>query len=264
MDKDMFRYHDKNDALTIALINKIEPYQKYWEKSEKRILEIIDRYLEQTTNKSQILLDVGCGNGRLLPRFNKKFEKMVVIEPDIDRLNSTIHLSKEIDLHKKCQFLNYKIEDYITTEKFDCILCSHIIQHVSVEILSKILAKLRQCIKNSGALFLMTCHSHKREDYFAKDYFLNRSIYEDVIDKREFEKLIKSSSGELPIHFFTYRSLKKLINDAGFKIIGYQVFHILFNYNLVDRIAYRDILINKTGFLKQFFGRDIFIAAKPQ
>lgn len=257
-----FSYQDKKDELTIALINELQPYPDYWGKSEIRILQRVDRYLEKLPTAKNSFLDVGCGDGRLLSRFGGLFDNVVAIEPDQERLNTAVNMSKEIGIFEKCVFLKMKIEDYDSLKKFDCILCSHIIQHVSVKKLEKILSKLKKHIKDSGILFLMTCHSTKRNDYFVKDYFHNEKIFEGEISKTEFEKLVKTSNGMLPIHFFTYKNLNKLLNKAGFEVFDFQVFHILNNFGLLDYIIDRDRLVNKLSFLKSYFGRDMFVAAK--
>jgi len=263
MSVNHFRYHDKNDELTIALINELESLPGYWAKSENRILQRVDLFLKELPTPKNSFLDAGCGDGRLLSRFGGLYDNVVAIEPDQERLNTAVTMSQEIGIFEKCMFLKTKTEDYDSSEKFDFILCSHIIQHVGVLKVEKILSKLKKLIRDTGILVLMTCHSTKRNDYYVKDYFHNNNIYESEISETEFENIVNFSNGILPIHFFTYENLNKLLKKVGFKVFDFQVFHILNNFGLLDNIIGRDRLINNLPLLKSYFGRDMFIAAKP-
>lgn len=76
-----YNYPDKNDVITSKIINKSKGYQKYWQKSENRILRNIERNLKSNGG----FLDVGCGYGRMLEKLEKYFSDIVGIEPDRNR-----------------------------------------------------------------------------------------------------------------------------------------------------------------------------------
>ena len=65
-----YKYPDKDDRLTIELINT-EYDGPYWEKSEAAVLEKAGEAIKALPEKddSKRLLDLGCGKGRLIGTF---------------------------------------------------------------------------------------------------------------------------------------------------------------------------------------------------
>ncbi|MBO4360480.1 MAG: hypothetical protein J5822_06350, partial [Eubacteriaceae bacterium] len=71
-----FSYPDENDRLTNELIHN-DYDREYWHESEERILSDAEDYLIRTFGREELargaFLDLGCGTGRLIPRFARLF-----------------------------------------------------------------------------------------------------------------------------------------------------------------------------------------------
>ena len=262
MGKTDYVYPDVADQLTIAIINKLEPFYNYWQESEKRILFRIIDVIKSEKREKASLLDAGCGDGRLLLTFAKYVDSIVCVEPDKKRLEIAIGNSKNLGIQEKCSFVNERLEEFRCKKAFDYIICSHIIQHVSEDSAKIIIAKLSSFLKEDGTLFIMTCHSTLKDDFYVKDFFRTGDIQEENISKEEFEQLAQKGSGALPIHFFTEDNLKRLLAHSGLKVHDTKVFHILGNEPDMPGTVERDDYINSSNGLKQRYGRDIYLQAR--
>jgi len=78
------------------------------------------------------------------------------------------------------------------------------------------------------------------------------------IDKKEFDKIIGNHCGILPVHCFSVNSLKKYL--ANFEIIKIKLFHNLYLSNFLDKLIFRDYLVN-LFFLKSL-ASDVCIIAR--
>ena len=75
-----FRYSDRGDVLTGQLI--AGDYDSvYWEKSEDRVLDRALEYVKDKFGEDMLpylsVLDLGCGCGRLMPRFSALFSSVI-------------------------------------------------------------------------------------------------------------------------------------------------------------------------------------------
>ena len=170
-------------------------------------------------------LDAGCGRGRLLPIFGDIFKRGVAVDPDVKRLQDAIGVTKEFD-PKKCaiKFSNVSVQKFETDETFDCILCSHVIQHVATNDIAIILKKIRDLLKKSnGKLILSTTNWKEKDDIFYVIHSLNNK--QKVVSQIEFDECVEQNNDWLPVRYFTERSLRQLLENAGFKIIFLKKYH---------------------------------------
>lgn len=263
--KDHYSYPDKNDALTVKFIAIKQPFEGYWDKSEKFILERmkkpVEAYVESKTNTC--FLDAGSGTGRLLPEFESYFDKILAIDPDEHLLEIAKDTAEKFGLSKKVIFQKTSIEK-IDWEKgsVDVILRSHVLQHVHTEAVANILAKFEQLLKNNGLVFITTCHSRKNYDFYTKMYLKNREVIEEGIEKNEFNFLSRNEKDILPIHFFSKKNIFRMLRGFHFEILDFKSFHILNRIPFVDHIVFRNRLINSFSLLQTRLGRDMFIACR--
>jgi 2-polyprenyl-3-methyl-5-hydroxy-6-metoxy-1,4-benzoquinol methylase len=256
-----YQYPDRKDEITAENIKKIELYPGYWEESEKNVLNIAKKLIKTNAGYERFL-DAGCGEGRLIPVFEGQFEEIVAIDPDQERLTMAEELIRDRGLAKKTTLKNAGIEEFEDRNKFDFILCSHVLQHVHTDVVPIIIKKLRNLIKVDGLLCITTCHSVKSRDYFAKELLRNSELLKEPIYEGEFNSLI-NSKGILPVHFFAFGEIRKLLDNNGFKIIEFRVFHL-------DKMAAGHIsnerideVVNLDPELMEANGLDIMIAAVP-
>lgn len=257
-----YTYPDIDDALTTSLINLIEPFEGYWEQSERYILNIIKKYLQKRARKeNSFFLDAGCGDGRLLSEFKGFFDNVVAIDPDIKRLQIAEESLQKQVTSSKISFKPIAIEQLDDNQKFDFILCSHVLQHINADNVQLILRKLKSLLKKNGLLAIMTGHSDSNQDKYLKNYFKNSEIIEEIISKEEFNSLICNNSRVLPIHLFSSQNITQILTNLHLKILEIKSFHILLDLYGLDHLIFRDRLLNYSEFFKQRVGRDMLILA---
>ncbi len=227
MMKQRYVYPDYNDEITIKMIDEKESINGigYWQKSEKRILDIMKKQIAKYIIKDNTwFLDAGCGDGRLLPEFEKYFDNILLIDPDKHRLDSAKRLVNRLNLSKKVKCKTLSIESIESKQKFDVILCNHVIQHVHTDNVKKILEKFYKILKKEGLLFINTCNSTKKEDYFVKQFIKDSKTFEVIIRKEEFNSLVYNKK-ILPIHFFDKDNLINLLKNLNFNVLDFKKFH---------------------------------------
>jgi len=253
----MYFYPDTDDKITQNLIRYKEPYKGYWKKSEEYMLSLAEEIFK--SSKYERLFDLGAGKGRLLIRFSKYFNKIIAMEPDKKRLKAAKENVKKEGLKNivfiQKSFLNSKLPK----SYFDVVVCSHLIQHINTKDIKPTLDRIYEILKNNGILILATNHSNN--DAFFKSFSDGNTVSEHEISENEFNSLIANKQNILPIHFFSIKTLKKELKK--FSINKLKVFHDLYPENFLDKVIFRDCIIN-LFFLKKFFGRDIFIIARKE
>jgi len=125
-----------------------------------------------------------------------------------------------------------------------------------------IIKKLRDLIKEDGLLCITTCHSTKDDGYFEKEIIKNSELLNGPIYESEFNSLI-NSSGNLPVHFFEFGEIEKLLADNGFKIVEFRVFHLERMPEGYENVEGIDNIVNLDPELKETNGLDMMISAMP-
>lgn len=240
MGEEVYAYPDAEDKITTSLIMKRTSGRLQWEKSEKKILNIIEEYMKKFPGSW--LLDAGCGTGRLLPRFQDHFDKVLATDRDPAQIERARDLVRSRGFADKVVFETASIEELSWPKaSIDAILCSHLLQHISTDSVPLVLQKFCTLSKANGALFIMTTHA-KNQDYFAKEYLIEQELIEEKISEDEFNSLISNKSNILPLHFFSTKSIQNAMRDSGYKLLEYRLFHIV---NRIDtkRKEDRDMLL---------------------
>lgn len=221
-------YPDYKDKITKTMIDEKESIKGvgYWQRSEVRILNLMKKQIEKSIKKDNTwFLDAGCGEGRLLPEFEKYFDNILLIEPDKYRLKIAKQLVNKLEISNKVKYKTLTIESMSSNQKYDVILCSHILQHVHTDNLKIILKKLYELLNKDGLLFITTCNSQKKEDYFVKQFIKNSKTSRKIIKKEEFNSLVYNKK-ILPVHYFNKEKLIRLLKSFNFKFLDSKKFHI--------------------------------------
>lgn len=215
-----YKYPDKNDLITHKLVDHINTknLSNSWDREEEQILE----FLLKMTNNSSSILDAGCGTGRLISKYEDHFKEITAVERDQSRLKESINLIDRLKLGSKVNFQLGKIQDLKEDKKFDTIICSHVLQHISTNDCESVVKKFSKIIHPKGLLLILVSHSEISKDVFTK---LNH-IREEVISVNEFNKLTESSSF-LPVRKFAKESIKTLVAGYGFRVIKCDAYHKL-------------------------------------
>ncbi|MGB2957247.1 MAG: class I SAM-dependent methyltransferase [Anaerolineales bacterium] len=257
-----YLYPDISDALTYKLIAQNSPYPDYWYQSELFVLKIVRQQIIDRFKGNHIsLLDAGCGFGRLVPEFHDLFNEITAIEPDEVRFKYAKKLIDKQGIYEKVRYFNVSIEQFKPDHTYDVILCSHVIQHVHTNVYLTILGKLISMLSEGGLLVILTNHSRSSADYFVKGSTEKGRYIETRISESQFNSLTQNNEGILPIRFFSMNGLKKTLSMLEAPVIKTRNFHILGNYYGLDKIIFRDRLVNGIPWLKTKVGRDMMLLA---
>ena len=173
-------------------------------------------------NSNNKILDVGCGTGLLGQEIKKKENYIYGIDiskPQLKIAAKTLDRVRCIDVKEK------KID---LPKDFDIIVFSDILEHLKEPLSS--LIKFRKYLKKSGRIIVsipnVACYNMRF------NLLLGRFNYKDygILDNTH-------------LKFFTKKTAKKLIEDAGFKIIKvdttpyftFQIFNIYKKFFLIEK-----------------------------
>lgn len=158
--------------------------------------KIIDNYLKKSfkfEKASLKILDIGCGNGYLLNVFKRNgYTNLLGIEPARE---SSLVAKKLYGI----RVLPKTLTDYLPTEKFDLIIFSSVLEHLSE--LDKNISKAISILKDTGNVFI------------------------SVPDGDNFGKILREPFLEFSlehINYFTRNSLDNLLTSHGLKNIKFK------------------------------------------
>lgn len=249
-------YHDEWDEIVARFIAAKEPFPSYWARSENFALELIDPSIRSRRGR---LLDLGCGVGRLLVRYAGWFDEVVGIEADSFRIAKAAANVWNAGL-TNVRFINAPFEGCVGLGEFDVVLCSHVIQHLSVEAVKPIMQRIHATLVPGGMIILLTAHSRCNSDSF-KIWRASSTACETEVAADEFHRILADDrrKNALPIHAFGLPGLRRLLTE--YELLRVHCFHALGPRNLSDAILFRDRWIN-WPFLQGGFGNDVLVAGQ--
>ena len=235
-----YSYPDSENRITTCMITERTRAKVLWEKSEKTILDYIEEYIKKSHRSW--LFDAGCGTGRLLPRFQVYFDKILAVDRDANQLRKAKDLAKTLNFEDKVVFKVTSVQNLSWLKgSIDTILCSHLIQHLSTQSVSLVAKKFWALARTNGHLFVLTTHA-RNQDHFTKEYLKHEKLIEEKISEAEFNSLIENKDNILPIHYFSKKSISNIMRESGFRSLDFKLFHKVTN---VDPTVgqYRDMLL---------------------
>jgi 2-polyprenyl-3-methyl-5-hydroxy-6-metoxy-1,4-benzoquinol methylase len=257
-----YHYPDENDGLTIKFLAEFEKSAQYWDQSENTIIELIKKHISTINFKGKSrFLDAGCGNGRLITRFESHFNEIVAIEPDIQRLSNAKELVKSTGIEHKTSLYQTLAEKYTSAIKFDFILNSHVIQHIHTHNVKPLLKNLYDHLKDEGILAITTCHSYQSHDYYTKNYVLKGKPVMEITDEAHYNDLV-DGSGLLPVHFFESDGFIKMLQEIGLETIDFSVFHVDKKEREQMKVQDIDAYVNGSKQLQDTHGWDMCLIVK--
>lgn len=156
-------------------------------------------------NSSLTILDVGCGSGRIIKEFAESQDEVFLVEPDKERLKEAFEVLKENGI-KKIHIYNCFIEEFDDSCcKADIIICSHVLQHLSIDTVKIALAKLRNCLSDNGILFLLLPLSYSNYPEFVVHglEFDIQKIRKDMYNYYDnVNKLLKKEGYVIPSNYY--------------------------------------------------------------
>ncbi|MDJ0675780.1 MAG: class I SAM-dependent methyltransferase [Calothrix sp. MO_167.B42] len=232
-----------------TVYNTVDPYQwvtdiahQAWKARDE---EVWDNNIRNLITPDTVILDAGCGLGRLLPRFWSA-KKIVMVEPDLKRFlhasvvaNCLINEDQELleklkddsfwstneyekllqEVHtspvksEKVHLLNDVMQSPAIGQygTFDLIVCSHIFEHISLDTIQESIAAFYQYLKPNGSLVIFACKSpilyHFRDD----KEFNHQHI---LITREEFAQICQQGHGAgLGIRYMPFDLLQTILDN---------------------------------------------------
>jgi len=235
--------------ITATVYDTVDPYQRVtdvaheaWKARDK---EVWTNNIQDLITPETVILDAGCGLGRLLPRLWSA-KKIVMVEPDIKRfLHASVVakclINEDQELLKKLQDDDFvQTNEYelllqeinsspLKSEKvhllndvmqskaisqygtFDLIVCSHIFEHISLDIIQESLAAFYNFLKPNGSLVIFACKSPILYHFCAKKEFAQGYI---LITREEFFDICKNGhSTGLGIRYMPFDLYQTLLSN---------------------------------------------------
>lgn len=177
--------------------------------------------LQKYAKDGDRILDLGCGNGRLVEVLND----LKVEYTGVDSSDTMISIAKIKYPSLKFQtidFLNLPFPD----NHFDKIYCLAVFHHIpSVEYRIKFLKEIRRTLKKDGQLILTVWNLLIKAEVvyliiintLKKIIFLNPLDYKDIL--LPFKRSKDNNLADRYLHCFTKNELSKLLARSGFELI---------------------------------------------
>lgn len=223
----------QKELLNIVKKNYQDIASGFSETRGKPLWPEISRLMEEVEPGSSVL-DVGCGNGRILRALKGKNIKYLGVDPS----DELLELAKKE--HPEYNFKKGDILElgHIPEYDFDHVLAIAVIHHLPGEDLRvKALKQLRNKIKKDGVMIISVWNLWSRKKYrnMIFKYFLLKLLGKNDMDfgdilfdwRKDKERFLSKRY----YHAFTKRELKRIIKKAGLYISEYKKDE--YNYYLV-------------------------------
>jgi SAM-dependent methyltransferase len=179
------------------------------------------RELAGSVENGASVLDVGCGNGRLLEAFSGKNIKYL----GLDNSEALIDLAKSNYPDKEFRVLDILNLESAPENNFNYIFCLAVLQHIpGRELRLKSLEQMKEKLAPQGKIIISVWNLWKNKKYrplLFKNYWLkitgrNKLGYNDLLFP--WKNSAGQETSERYYHAFTKKELKKLARLAGLKI----------------------------------------------
>lgn len=215
-----YTYPDRNDALTISLIDEISG-KDYWEHSEQLALNWVLEVARRLPRPRR-MLDLGCGTGRLLSVFAPHVDEIIAVEPDAERFAAAKTAAKNTAV--PVTVLHGDVSVVEQERHFELLLCSHVIQHVDNEALNTLISAMSYHSAPGALAVVATTFTHGVHDQLTAECWQNGVRRCNVLDSSEFSAAF-SKQGTLPVRLFTRNTVETLFKSAGFSCQGFRLYH---------------------------------------
>ena len=256
-----FRYSDRGDVLTGQLI--AGDYDSvYWEKSEDRVLDRALEYVKDKFGEDMLpylsVLDLGCGCGRLMPRFSALFSSVTGLEPDEERCDAAMELILDKGLENAtalCMDLLEYVEEF-PNQTFDVVLCSHVFQHMKHETACAILEGLKHVMGPDTVCLFTTTFTDERRNRYTEEYLQDgeRNVLET--DETGFDRAVDDPD-KLAVCLFSRPWMERFFASCGLKTRIFQAYHFAGERDAKDDAAATDDPAQLA------FARDAFYLCEP-
>jgi SAM-dependent methyltransferase len=211
-------YPDSNDACNKLFATKYG--YCLWYEEEHLLLDKLKCYLHRAAI-STLMIDVGCGEGRLLPFLAPLFTRIICVEPDMKRLaiaNSLVSTLNGI----KADFHCGRVPDIQLDCKADFIFCSHVLQHVPTTLIKPFINWLDNHLDKGGCVWLAFEKSTSSSSRFCislrngDNLFVNEERYNRATSEKDV----------LPSHQIPAQLVETYLEQHGLFILKEYAYHL--------------------------------------
>jgi len=230
-----------------TVYDTVNPHQRVaefvHEAWETRDQEVWAHHIQDLITPDAVVLDAGCGLGRLLPRLWPA-SKIVMVEPDLKRFLHASLVAKGLTNDDQQLLQQLQDDDFIQTDqyqdllkdiyaspiknekvvllndvmqspaiaphgKFDLIICSHIFEHVSLNVVQESIAAFYNFLKPQGTLIIFACKSPVLYHFRDAKEFNHQHI---LISREEYATICQHGHG-LGIRYIPFDLFQTILND---------------------------------------------------
>jgi 2-polyprenyl-3-methyl-5-hydroxy-6-metoxy-1,4-benzoquinol methylase len=150
------------------------------------------------------VLDLGFGDGLFLQAF-KDHPDFTILEGS----KSLVKHAKSVvqELHSTAKIVHTYFEEYVTTEKYDVVIASHVLEHVNDP--KRVLNLCKQWLSDDGEIIVIVPN---RES-------LHRRLGVAMELQRELDDLSARDKAVGHLRVYSLESLTKEIEETGFKVL---------------------------------------------
>lgn len=164
-------------------------------------------------------LEIGCGLGRMIELLRTGRNKVLGLEPDVSRY---VSCKDRFRSDARIEVLNMTSGQFRFKEpdmKFELILNSMVLQHVSTDVCDQILSDIHGLLSADGVAIISTTQNCREMFTFQND-IKNHSLHEfDVYAKNP-----DSQPYGIPVRKFSRKSFLDCIERAGLEVILWRQF----------------------------------------
>lgn len=217
-------YGDEHDTIPAATLPTEGPS---WQAHDELLVQRAASYLK---SRSRVrALDVGAGQGRLLPALAAAALAVVGIEPDARRAHLAAGVADR--LGDRVEVLVTDALGFQPDAPFDLVVCSHVIQHLPARDRTGLVQALgRLCADGGAVLTTHSCTGREAAAFFvsgidettgrASTTAVDRSAFEAWFDRED----EAPASPELPVWHAGLREVSELHHAAGLKVKAFGVY----------------------------------------
>jgi SAM-dependent methyltransferase len=159
------------------------------------------------------LLDVGCNSGDLLCDYRRLYPNMELAGIDIN--HSAVEIAKrrlpDAEIHQ-----GFGFELPFATDRFDCVTCIEVIEHVPAQFRAQLLAEIQRVLRPGGRFILRCPHAGIFSFLDAQNFrFRLPGVYKKLVGAGNRDTHYEKAQEELVWHHhFTQQELFGLAGDG--------------------------------------------------
>jgi SAM-dependent methyltransferase len=214
----------------------VKPYhhfgEYYKEPAGLKRLDFIARYIEQDFARKRrrlSVLEVGCGNGNIAISMGS-LDQCDIIGLDIN--SASITKARDTNPFKHVTFLCGDISALDAAAKFDIIICSEVLEHLTDP--GDMIQRIKTRLAEDGLILITIPNGYGPLElkgqllYWLRDRLLKRNFGRSLIDLYRRTRTVNTENiqtsnvgdvGDRHVQFFTLRGIQRLLKQNGLTAI---------------------------------------------